>query len=250
MILSPFTPLFFPSAKADGIESTYTQMFSAEDVILVELFGLKSENIDFQIRSVRDNQSVAIPDFETHLIDDSLSVHVSKFKLLPGYYTARLGDKKSAIFMVTDDDNLLHDTVLLQYSPADNKTRADVVSIINNTRLFFSFRVPGGFKDAGWTFSVNNEQFVTEDGDIIELYARESTQKVLTIGNSAGVPIWFGQMVNRLFTSKYVYIDGQRFARFEGSVPEKEQVLEGVNSFIFSQKVQQINNIDTTIDNL
>ena len=40
MILSPFTPLFFPSAKADGIESAYIQTFAPADKILIELLFL------------------------------------------------------------------------------------------------------------------------------------------------------------------------------------------------------------------
>ena len=42
MILSPFTPLFFPSAKADGIESAYIQTFAPTDKILIELIGEKT----------------------------------------------------------------------------------------------------------------------------------------------------------------------------------------------------------------
>ena len=43
MIISPFTPLFFPDVKADGIDSRYIQTFATTDEILVEIIGLTSE---------------------------------------------------------------------------------------------------------------------------------------------------------------------------------------------------------------
>lgn len=251
MILSPFTPLFFPSAKADGIESTYIQTFSTDDVILVEIFGMSHETLSFKLYSEPTHTEVTLSAFDAHTIDDTMSFYIGKLKLSVGFYSVSFEERSSALFrVVSADDPILEDTVLMQYSPADNKTRADVVGIIDTTRLFFAFRIPGGFKDGGWSFSVDNDQFVTEESDLIELYARESLQKTLTIGNGAGVPIWFGQMVNRALTCKYVYLDGWRYARYQSSVPEKEQVCEGVNSFVFSQKVQQINNINPKIESM
>lgn len=250
MILSPFTPLFFPSAKADGIESTYMQIFSIKDEILVEIFSLPSETIVFKLFSEPMHTEMTLPDVSSYNLENDLKLYLYRLKLDTGYYSVSFDGKNSMPFMVTDDDLLLQDTVLIQYSPADNKTRSDVAATVGDSRLFFSFRVPGGFKDNGWSFSIDNEQFVCPDGDIIELYGRESIQKVLTIGNSSGVPIWFGQMINRILTCKYVFIDGSRFVRYESSVPEKEQVLESHNSFIFSQKVQQVNYLNPTIDTL
>ena len=43
MIISPFTPLFFPEIKVDGIDSRYIQTFATSDEILVEVIGLASE---------------------------------------------------------------------------------------------------------------------------------------------------------------------------------------------------------------
>ncbi len=250
MIMSPFTPLFFPSVKADGIESEYIQTFSTKDEILVELLGMPAESPDFSLYSEPDHRQIALPKFETYTLNSSVRLTVCKFKLNAGYYSVVFEGKRSSLFQVTDDEYILQNTVLIQYSAADNRTRADVVGTTGTSRLIFSFRVLGGFKDSGWTFSVDNEQFACADSDIIELYGRESTQKVLTIGGSAGVPIWFGQMINRILTCKYVYIDGMRYVRFESSVPEKEQVLESVNSFVFSQKVQQVNHISPTIESI
>lgn len=248
MILSPFTPLFFPPLKVDGVESRYVQTFAKDDVILIELFGAPSETLDFHVYSEPGHTEVSSITSESYTLSSTVKLHVIKLQLPEGCYTVMTNGRNSTMFKVTEDELALKDTVLIKYSPADNRTRADVAAIVDSKRVFFSFRVPGGFKDGGWSFSVDNEQFVTNDGDIMELYGRESTQMVLTIGHSAGVPIWFGQLINRLLTCKYVFIDGLRFARFESSVPEKTQVHNEVNSFVFTQNLQQIKYVEPTID--
>lgn len=100
--------------------------------------------------------------------------------------------------------------------------------------------MPGGFVDDGVSFTVDNEQFITAEADIVELYSLENYQKKLMVGYSYGVPIWFGALLNKLLTCQYVYIDGVRHVRFESSVPQKEQVLIGHNSFVFSQMLQEV----------
>lgn len=250
MILSPFTPIFFPPANVDGIESRYMQTFSTSDTILVQIFGLSSETLDFKLLSEPDRSELAGYSFQTKQLDDTTVLYICEMKLTAGLYRIKFDGHYSAPFRVTSDESLLKNTVLFQYSTADNRVRADVVAIVDNARKYFSFRVPGGFKDGGWSFSVDNEQFVTADSDIVELYSRESMQKTFTLGDSAGVPVWFGQMLNRILSCRYVYLDGIRFVRFEASVPELEQVLDGANSFVFTQKLQQINHLAPKLESL
>ena len=250
MIISPFNPIFFiDRQKRSGQESTFVQIFSTEDEIFLEVIRTNVESpcicelydaVTGELKSNYSCQSYQINpvdyvDYYTIMVEDE------------GTFILRLGDYYSEAFMITEDSHLLHNTVLFRYSPYDNRQRKDVVPIIDGNRKYFSFRVPGGFKDEGWTFSVENEQFVTDMQDIIELYSMECTQKSLTIGLGQGVPIWYGQLINRLLTCRYVYIDGLRYARFEASVPEKEQVLQNVNSFVFTQKLQQIHYLEPTI---
>lgn len=143
-------------------------------------------------------------------------------------------------FRVTSDSKILDSTVLIKYCVGNNLRRTDVLGILNSAPLYFSFRVPGGFVDDGVSFTVDNEQFITAEADIVELYSLENYQKKLMVGYSYGVPIWFGALLNKLLTCQYVYIDGVRHVRFESSVPQKEQVLIGHNSFVFSQMLQEV----------
>lgn len=244
MILSPFTPLFFPSAKADGIESNYIQTFATTDKILIELFGDKVWNGLGTVINETTRTGFQIM-FNFWDFTEDTRLRFATLSLSPGFYSVSIsGVGRSAVFRVTDDANELDNTTLIQYSNKDNRSRQDVVSWIDGMQHFFDFRVPGGFKDSNWTFGVDSEQFVTDQSDIIQLFSLESTQMKFTLGHAEGCPVWFAELLNRLLTCDYVYFDGVRFARKESSVPESNAVLDGLNSFVFTQNLQKVANID------
>lgn len=243
MQLSPFTPLFFPSMKADGLESNYIQTFAPWDRILIELIGEDTWDGGATVESA-DGNSFPV-NFKTWMINSTTSVWFAALSLSPGFYTVSISELgRSAVFRVTDDKNILDNTTLIQYSGRDNRSRQDVVWFIDGMQYFFDFRVPGGFKDSNWTFGVETEQFVTPLSDIVQLYSLESTQMKFTLGTSEGCPIWFGELLNRLLSCDYVYFDGVRFARKDSSVPEVSAVQDGVNSFVMTQSLQKVVNID------
>lgn len=247
MILSPFTPLFFPSAKTDGIESPYVQTFATTDRLFIELIGEKTWSGSVTVVELGGASSFQVQ-FNTWDITATTRLWFAELSLSSGYYQVSIdGVGRSAVFRVTDNVHELDNTTLIQYSNKDNRSRLDVISWIDGMQHFFDFRVPGGFKDSDWTFGVEGEQFVTEDSDIIQLYGVESTQMKFTLGNSEGCPVWFAELLNRLLTCDYVYFDGVRFARKETSTPEATQVQEGVNSFVFSQNLQKVVNIDPAL---
>lgn len=244
MILSPFTPLFFPSVKADGIESRYIQTFAPTDQIFIELIGPKVWTGVAIVYGINGSASFQIH-FSTWDITESTRLRFATLSLSPGFYQVSIsGIGRSAVFRVTDDAEILENTTLIQYSNKDNRRRQDVIPWIDGMQHFFDFRVPGGFKDSNWTFGVEGEQFVTDDSDIIQLYGIESTQMKFTLGTSEGCPIWFAELLNRLLTCDYVYFDGIRFARKETSVPEASALMEGLNSFVFTQNLQKVVNIE------
>lgn len=246
MLISPFTPLFFltPRKSFEG-ECPFMQFFSVDDCIYIQVIRASDEESCACVVT-KEGYSAAQHVFATSSqIGNSSYVDTYSLNInIEGIYTVSIGGHESEPFEVTSDQTKLERSVLIEYSPADNTTRCDVVPIIDDERQYFAFRVPGGFKPSGYDFSVDNEQFISQRADIVELYARESTQETLTIGWSRGVPVWFGQMINRLLTCRYVYIDSFRYARFESSVPEMTQTIEGMNSFVFTQKLQRINYLE------
>lgn len=245
MILSPFTPLFFSHHKRDGIDSKYIQTFATTDEILIELIGGVGDSVVAKVFTEPDHIELYQIHSKSWQINGTSKLLFAEVSLAPGYYSIEIsGFGKSNIFRVTDDPLILEKTTLIQYSMNNNRHRKDAVFFIDGMQRFFDFRVPGGFKDSNWTFAVEGEQFITDESDIVQLYGLASTQKKFTLGNSEGCPIWFAEMLNRLLCCTYVYFDGERYARKDTSVPETTVLIEGLNSFVFSQNLQKVVNID------
>lgn len=249
MIVSPFTPLFFIKRKADGIDSEYIQTFATTDQILLQLIGGRNDTVVAQIISEPDGAVLHQIQFNQWDINDTVTLRFTTISLSTGYYSVNImGVGRSEVFRVTDDPLILNKTTLIQYSMRNNRQRQDAVFFIDGMQYFFDFRVPGGFKDSNWTFNVESEQFVTQYADISQLFGLESTQKRFTLGGSMGVPVWFGEMLNRILICSHVYFDGIKYSRKEANVPELTVQLEGVNSFVFNQTLQQSTNLDPVIE--
>lgn len=245
MILSPFSPLFFSHHKRDGIESRYVQTFATTDHIFLELIGQEDWDGSACVFMEPEHKLLYMIEWNTWAVNNSTFLRFATITLSPGYYSVEIsGIGTSNIFRVTDDERILDKTTLIQYSMNNNRHRKDAVFFIDGMQRFFDFRVPGGFKDSNWTFAVESEQFVTDESDIVQLYGLESTQKKFTLGNSDGCPVWFAEHLNRLLCCTYVYFDGERYARKDASVPEMTALLDGINSFVFTQSLQRIANID------
>lgn len=250
MIISPFTPLFFsPSTDKFGAKSKYVQLFSRTDRIFIELIsGPEEQEPVVYINNLLNDTSTAILLSSWKMNDDKI-VYFYNISLLPcGYYNVVVNGRTSEIFRITDDECELSETTLIQYSMKDNKQRLDTVWWIDGMQYFFDFRVPGGFKDNGWTFGVDNEQFVTSDEDIVELFSHEYTTVLFTLGNAMGCPVWFAELLNRVLCCNYVYFDGIRYARKESNVPELNQQIEGLKSFVFNQMLQKVKTINPVLE--
>ncbi len=248
MIVSPFTPLFFVDRKADGIESGYIQTFSVTDRILVECLCSSEESFSGGVFTEPEHKVLCPIAFQEWQINERIKLRFATMSFNPGCYSVVINGRQSRPFMVTDNPLILEDTTLIQYSHRDNRQREDVVFFIDGMQYFFDFRVHGGFKDSNWSFGVECEQFVTPSADISQLFGLESTQKKFTLGGNIGVPVWFAEMLNRILVCSHVYFDGVKYVRKDSSVPEMTVQLEGLNSFVFSQLLQQSRNLDPVIE--
>jgi len=249
MMVSPFTPLFFIERKTDGIASEYVQTFATTDQILIELIGESDWGGGVRVVDGLTGELLFEIALSSWTVNEDTILKFAVLSLSSGIYSVEIdGIGKSQPIKITDDINELSKTTLIQYSMHNNRQREDAVFFIDNMQYFFDFRVPGGFKDSNWSFSVENEQFVTDKADIMQLYALESTQHKFTLGTSQGCPIWFAEMLNRILCCTYVYLDGVRYARKESGVPELTVQLDGVNSFVFTQNLQRVSYIDPVIE--
>lgn len=249
IMISPFTPLFFVNRKADGIESGYMQTFAPTDRILLEVFGSRYATVTAQVMDEIAGEPLCQIHFNRWEMNSQTVLHFTTISLSPGIYSVNvIGVGKSETFRVTDNARILDGTTLIQYSNRNNRQRNDAVFFIDRMQYFFDWRVPGGFKDSNWAFNVENEQFVTPSADIAQLFGMESTTKRFTLGTGSGVPVWYGEMLNRILTCSHVYFDGEKYSRKESNVPEMTQPLSGVNSFIFNQTLQKSVNLDPVIE--
>lgn len=252
MILSPFSPIFFQPRKGrNGVPSYYVQTFAPTDHIQIQLIGAVGDTAPVtKVYNACDDTVLFTVDWNSWQMNLSDLLYFTVIRgLSNGYYYIHMeGVGFSETFKVTDYEPELNQTTLIQYAMKDNRQRDDAVFLIDNMPTFFDFRVPGGFKDGGWSFAVENEQFVTDDANIVELYGMDSVSKAFTMGEGDGVPIWFGELLNRLLTCHYVYFDGVRYARKESNVPEVSAQDELLNSFIITQIVQKVTLLDTGIE--
>ena len=251
MKLSPFTPLNFAGSNAsDGLHSRYTQVFAPTDRIMIQVIAESTESAPTAtLYDACTNTAVDTITWNVWNINTDKKIYFHVFSgLSDGFYKLTIADKTSEVFRVTSDTAILEKTTLLQYCNKSNKEREDVVFYIDLMQYFFDWRVPGGFKDSGWEFGVENEQFETQYQDLVELYAREYVSKTFTMGNSIGVPVWFGEMLNRVLTCSYVYFDGERYVRDGSGTPSLETLIDGLDSFVFTQQLRKAQYLDPSIE--
>ena len=251
MKISPFTPLHFSEAnRSDGMPSRFIQLWAPTDQILVEVIASAGDTAPSASLNDANTGSVIGPvEWNEWKMNADKVVFFSVLTgLSVGHYKLTVGSLTSEEFRVTDDANLLSRTTLVQYRFKDNRQREDVVSVIDHMVYFFDFRVPGGFKDNGWQFGVSNEQFTTQREDIVELFAHDYTMKTFTMGNAIGVPVWYAEMLNRLLTCSYVYFNGDRYARSDSEAPQIQTLVDGLDSFVFTQMLRKAQVIDPKIE--
>lgn len=242
MKISPFTPLCFEPYVSDGLPSRYVQLWSQTDHILVQVLADSEDGEpDAELVNAVTGATVDTISWQSWQMNTDKVLYFCELSgLSVGYYKLVIEETESDVFRVTDDTALLARTSLLQYRFKDNKQRDDVVSVIDGVPHFFDFRVPGGFKDSGWGFGVTNEQFATDDADLVELYARDYITKTFSLGGPEGVPVWYGALLNRLLTCSFVYIDGERYTRNESETPSMQTLVDGVDSFVFTQVLRRV----------
>lgn len=252
MKISPFTPLDFGPSESDGSPSRYLQVWAPTDQILIEVFGGSGDSApSATLNNAHTGEPVGTIQFmEWQMNTGKVLFFAILTGMSVGHYTVTIGSETCSEFRVTDDPLALSKTTLIQYRFKDNKSRDDVVSVINRVVYFFDFRVPGGFKDSGWQFGVTNEQFTTQREDVVELFANDYTMKTFTLGNAPGVTVWFAEMLNRLLTCSYVYFNGHRYTRSDTETPQIQVLVDGMDSFVFSQLLRSARVLDPEIEEL
>ena len=225
-------PLFFSPVKDKyAIDVDYIQRFHTTDKILLQIFADDGEVASASLNDLIKGTSSNIQ-FQTYEVNASVMMYYVVFTSLPdSVYSITFERKESEPFEVCSDSNILEETALIRYSHKDNNSAFDNIFWIGDTQQVFEWRVEAGFKPAGYSAKIDNEQYRNQRQEIEELYAVPYDSYVLTIGNSCGVPYWFGRHLNRRLCVSMFDVNGERYVRSENSVPEISQVMEDSQMF-------------------
>lgn len=225
-------PLFFSPVKDKyAIDVDYIQRFHTTDKILLQIFADGGEVASASLNDLIKGTSSNIQ-FQTYEVNASVMMYYVVFTSLPdSVYSITFERKESEPFEVCSDSNILEETALIRYSHKDNNSAFDNIFWIGDTQQVFEWRVEAGFKPAGYSAKIDNEQYRNQRQEIEELYAVPYDSYVLTIGNSCGVPYWFGRHLNRILCVSMFDVNGERYVRSENSVPEISQVMEDSQMF-------------------
>ena len=231
-------PLFFDVLTYHySNRGQFRQVFHSSDGIRVQVFCDGGETPEVYLNDkIADTWEVV--SLFSYAVNDSVTMYHANLTPSEGVYTLTIDGKECEEFEVCDHAQ----GILIEYSHKDNNSVFDNIFWLDSTQQVFRFRVKGGFKPSGVTLGVDNEQFVNQKQEIVELYSIPYTTKTLTIGDNNGVPYYIAEFINKILCLSDVRIDGERYVREGNAVPEKAETLGGKELFIWTQNLRSSQN--------
>ena len=239
--LSPITPLAFRPAESDpsAQELRFTQRFGRYDHIVVQAAADEQRNPSVWVYNAI-NGSFVLTQYGTRVsLGGGRWMYTIVLPVMAeGFYYAILsgGGKnvRSQDFEITRLVENDTEWARIEYGGTSNDTPMNAMFMVNGARVPFLLRLPAGFKPQGWNGSVETETYRTQRQELRVLYSAPYEKWTLTIGTAAGIPVEYLQMLNNILSCEYVYINGERWCRSEGSVPEKQLTMTGAQMFTAS----------------
>ena len=223
-------PLFFKPLKYKYSNAgCFRQVFSLSDNILLQIF---CDNGEIPLASLNDkigniSSSIALLTYD---VNESVKMYYASLSPSEGIYTVTIADKECEEFCVCEN---IGDSILIEYSHKDNNSAFDNIFWIDEVRQMFQFRIIGGFKPDGVELKVENEQFVNQKQEIIEMYSLPYKTFDFVFGTSCGVPYYIAEFINKVLCLSHVSINGNLFVREGDSVPEKIDTIGKKQMFIY-----------------
>lgn len=208
---------------------SFRQCFDVSDGILLQVFcddgEIPTAYLNDKIASTRSRVS-----FNTHSINNDVTMYYTYVYPGEGVYTFTIDEKESNEFEVCENA----EGILIEYTHKDNNSVFDNLFWVGDEQLTFKMRVVGGFKPSGVTMEVDNEQFINQYQEIVELYSIPYTTRVFSIGDVNGVPYYIAELINRILCLSDVRIGGESYVREGNSKPEKVETLGRKELFLWS----------------
>ena len=208
---------------------SFRQCFDVSDGILLQVFcddgEIPTAYLNDKIASTRSSVS-----FKTYSVNDDVAMYYTYVYPGEGVYTFTIDGKESNEFEVCENA----EGILIEYTHKDNNSVFDNLFWVGDEQLTFKMRVMGGFKPSGVTMEVDNEQFINQYQEIVELYSIPYTTRVFSIGDVNGVPYYIAELINRILCLSDVRIGGESYVREGNSKPEKVETLGRKELFLWS----------------
>lgn len=223
-------PLFFnPLKYRYSNAGCFRQVFSLSDNIMLQVF---CDNGEIPSASLNDKlKSTSSPiTFLNYEVNESVRMYYAALSPSESVYTVTIGDEESEDFAVCENVN---DSILIEYSHKDNNSAFDNIFWIDKSQQIFRFRITGGFKPDGVELKVENEQFVNQKQEIVEMYSLPYKTLDFVFGGSCGVPYYIAEFINKILCLSHVSIDGNLYVREGDSVPEKLDTIGKKQMFIY-----------------
>lgn len=249
--IGDITPLIFRPAESDPSATAlrFTQRFGRYDHIVVQAVGDTSTTITASVYNAQtDTQTYSNATTKVQ-VDGGWYLYHCALPVLPEgcYYVTLTGGGitlRSQDFEVTRLVENDAEWVRFEYGGTENDTPMDAMFVVSGARVPFVLRLPAGFKPQGWDGSVEVETYRTQRQELRVLYSAPYDKYTLTIGTAAGLPVEYIRLLNNILSCEYVYINGERYCRSEGSVPEKQLAMTGAQMFTASVVLEKQQSLD------
>lgn len=245
------TPLVFREHISEDPalnELRYTQRFAIYDTITVQGVSDTNRNITAWLYKRPSATLVSQVTMTKVSIGGGMYAYSVSFKPLEtGFYWVILTSGTYLRLVSTEFevcDELEEGFVNIEYSNTDNDTPLDNIFMINGVRQVMQLRIEGGFKPQGYQAMVSQETWRTQRQELRLLYSMPYEKWALTIGRAQGVPVEYIKIINGILSCNMVYINGQRWCRSEGSVPEKTLTMQGAQMFTATVDLERQQSIE------
>lgn len=231
-------PLFFDTLKYEfASEGSFRQCFDLSDGILLQIFCDNGETPSVYLRD-KVNGTREEVDFKIYNVNDSVVMYYTSIYPGEGIYSVIIEGKESEEFEVCDNPQC----ALIEYTHKDNNSVFDNIFWNGSNQLTFKMRIVGGFKPSGLTLEIDNEQFVNQKQEIVELYSIPYITNTLYIGDTNGVPYYIAEHLNKVFCLSDVRINGVNYVREGNAKPEKTETIGKKELFMWSMSLRPLNN--------
>lgn len=231
-------PLFFNVLKYEHAnKGSFRQCFDLSDGIALQVFSNDGESPVATLNDKINSTSTDIT-FDTYQVNDSVTMYYTTLLPSEGIYSVTVNGSESEVFEVCENS----EGALIEYTHKDNNSVFDNIFWNGDVQYTFRFRVKGGFKPSGVTIEVDNEQFVNQKQEIVELYAIPYTTRTFSIGDSVGVPYYVAELINKILCLSDVRIDGESYVREGDSKPEKSETIGKKELFMYTVNLRPSEN--------